>query len=318
MNKNEIIKVLERCNSTILNFPSRGPWGDYKYRGNCSGYIPGFFIWKFGAKNIAEIFAGSGTTSDFCKDFGVNYKGIDLNPNPVRGNIVSMDIMDDSVDLPDEFYNADMCFLHPPYPSINLVRYAGNMYKADEGIIARDIQEMDYKTGMAAVNHAVMRGYNALPRGSYEVVLMGEIHSKGQFHSMFSDLVKPQGFLQSYVKMQYNCTSNRGPMRIASDKMPTGHEMIAVFKKPSGYEIAYLIPREYKTDIRDCKMATWKDVVHNVMNNLGGEATLSEIYDKIEGHKKCETNPTWKATVRQTLQFGPYKNVSKGVWALAA
>lgn len=317
MKKSEIIKVLESCDSTILNFPSRGPWGDWKYRGNCSGYIPGFFIWKFGAQNVTEIFAGSGTTSDFCKDFGVNYKGIDLNPNPVRQNIISMDILDDSVDLPNEFYEADMCFLHPPYPSINGIHYSNSMWKDTKGVAGADIQEMDYVQGMKAVNHAVMRGYNALPKGSYEVVLMGEIHSRGQFHSMFSDLVKPKGFLQSYIKMQYNCTSNRGPMRIASDKMPTGHEMIAVFKKPSGYEIAFLVPKEYSFDIRDSKMATWKDIVASVVNNLGGKASLEEIYSQIEGHKRCDTCPTWKATVRKTLQMGNYNRISEGVWAAA-
>ncbi len=317
MRKEEIIRILEQCDGTILDFPSRGPWGDYKYRGNCSGFVPGFFIYKLGAKNVTEIFAGSGTTSDFCKDFGVNYLGIDLNPNPVRKDIISMNILDDSVDLPDEFYQADMCFLHPPYPSINHVHYSNAMWKDTANVASFDIQEMNYEQGMAAVNHAVMRGYNALPKGSYEVILMGEIHSKGQFHSMFSDLVKPQGFHQAYIKKQYNCTSNRGKMRISGDKVKTAHEMIAVFKKPSGYEIAYLVPREYRLDIRDSQMATWKDVVFNVLNNLGGEASLPEIYAKIEGHKKCETCPTWKATVRKTLQFGPYRNVATGVWAVA-
>lgn len=317
MRKEDIIKVLEKADNTILSFEQRGPWGDWKYRGNCSGYIPGFFIWKFGAKNVAEIFAGSGTTSDFCKDFGVNYCGIDLNPNPVRKDIVAMNILDDSVDLPDAFYNADLCFLHPPYPAINKVRYSNNMWKDTAGVASQDIQEMDYEKGMMAVNHAVIRGYNALPKGSYEVVLMGEIHSKGQFHSMFSDIVKPAGFHQAYIKEQFNCTSNRGNVRISGDKVKTGHEMIMVIKKPSGYELAYVIPREFKVDIRDAKMTTWKDVVYKVVEELGGKATLSEIYEQIEGHKKCDTCPTWKATVRKTLQFGPYRHVDTGVWAVA-
>ena len=36
---------------------------------------------------MAEVFAGSGTTYDVCKDMNVAYTGIDLNPNPPRNGI---------------------------------------------------------------------------------------------------------------------------------------------------------------------------------------------------------------------------------------
>ena len=36
MKKEEIIKVLQQQDSTVLSFPDRGPWGSNKYRGNCS------------------------------------------------------------------------------------------------------------------------------------------------------------------------------------------------------------------------------------------------------------------------------------------
>ena len=78
MNKEDIIKELKKHDSTVLSFPDRGPWGDSSYRGNCSGWIPAYFIWKYGAKNVAEIFAGSGTTLDVCRDMGCTYTGIDL------------------------------------------------------------------------------------------------------------------------------------------------------------------------------------------------------------------------------------------------
>lgn len=63
---------------------------------------------------------------------------------------------------------------------------------------------------------------------------------------------------------------------------------------------------------------TWKDLVQEVLQSLGGEAHLSAIYSEIEGHKKTATNPTWQATVRRTLQqysvFEPRE--ARGVWAL--
>ena len=53
MKKEEIIKVLQQQDSTVLSFPDRGPWGSNKYRGNCSGYIQAFLIWKYRITKMA-------------------------------------------------------------------------------------------------------------------------------------------------------------------------------------------------------------------------------------------------------------------------
>ena len=116
MDKNTILAELERHTDTVLSFPNRGPWGDSRYRGNCSGWIPAFFINKYKVQKLAEVFAGSGTTYDVCKDMGVQYVGIDLNPNPTRDGIIAMDILDDTVDLPNGFYDADMVFFASAIP----------------------------------------------------------------------------------------------------------------------------------------------------------------------------------------------------------
>jgi hypothetical protein len=171
---------------------------------------------------------------------------------------------------------------------------------------------------MKAVNHAIIRAYNALSPGSYEVILVGEIRSKGEYRSMMADLVRPTALHQTFVKLQHNCVSDRsGNVYSRSDRALTGHEMIAVFKKPSGYEMAFIVPKEYRLDIRDSVQATWKDVVAAVMNKLG-EATLDQIYAEVENNKKAQFNPNWKAKVRQTLQFGHYRNSNRGTWAIAA
>ena len=52
MNRNEIIARLMENDSTVLSFPDRGPWGDQKYRGNCSGWYQAFLIWKYKSKNL--------------------------------------------------------------------------------------------------------------------------------------------------------------------------------------------------------------------------------------------------------------------------
>ena len=99
MEKEEIIKELMKNDSSVLSFPQRGPWGDSRYRGNCSGYIQAYLIWKYQVQKLAELFAGSGTGSDVAKDMGISYIGADLNPNPVRPDILVVDaIKDDDVD----------------------------------------------------------------------------------------------------------------------------------------------------------------------------------------------------------------------------
>ena len=321
MNKTEILAELAKHTDTVLSFPNRGPWGDSHYRGNCSGWIPAFFINMYKVKKLAEVFAGSGTTYDVCKDMGVRYVGIDLNPNPTRDKIVSMDILDDSIELPDGFYDADMVFLHPPYPSINDVRYAGRMWKDTDGTrVLRDIQAMSFEKGMEGVNHALLRAYNAMPAGSYEVCLVGEIRSKGQYRSMMQNLAIPGILHQTFIKLQHNTVSGRRSYS-NSDFALTGHEMIAVIKKPSGYELAFVMPKRYAMDIRDSKMATWKDVVMSVIRNLGSVITNDAIYDAIESHSKAKANANWKAKVRQTLQrleaSGLVNHIATGKWCVA-
>ena len=79
MNKNDIIARLEQNNSTLLSFPDRNSdWGESSYRGNCTGWIHAFLIWKYKVKKLAELFAGSGTGSDVARDMGINYIGAHL------------------------------------------------------------------------------------------------------------------------------------------------------------------------------------------------------------------------------------------------
>jgi len=47
---------------------------------------------------------------------------------------------------------------------------------------------------------------------------------------------------------------------------------------------------------------TWKDVVREALSSLGGQAHLSQINDRIEGHPKTATNPTWRDTVRRVVR----------------
>ena len=79
MTRKEIEEILRKNDSTVLSYKDRGPWGNSKYRGNCSGYVQAFLIRKYQVERFAELFAGSGTGYDVCQDMGVGYFGADLN-----------------------------------------------------------------------------------------------------------------------------------------------------------------------------------------------------------------------------------------------
>ncbi len=306
--KNILSEVRKQMSSTVISYEKRDPdshkWGNPKYNGNCSGKVPLGFIDKFGAKSVAELYAGSGTLSDVCKDYGIPYCGIDLNPNPVRSDIISMDILDMEQELPEFFHEADMCFSHPPYPGINHVKYAGSAWKDTIGNLAfRDIQNMPFEKGMEMINLSTMRAYAALHPGAFMVLLVGEIRSHGKYFSMYQHLALPGEVFQSYVKLQHNTWSGRQSYSgNANYRAMTGHEMIAVIKKPSGYEICYVLPHTVVMDIRDSIDATWMDVIMMVAHNLHNEFTYQEVADQIRGHKKAANNKHLEEKIRQILQ----------------
>lgn len=116
MRKEDILSYVEtNASGTVLSFPERGPWGDSNYRGNFSGWIPAAIINRYECQSVSEIFAGSGTTSDLCKDLQIPYVGIDLNPNPVRENIFAMDILDENAELPVERHKSSWKIRYSKY-----------------------------------------------------------------------------------------------------------------------------------------------------------------------------------------------------------
>ena len=49
---------------SVVSYPNRGPWGDSKYRGNCSGHLVKDLILRFGCKSVFDPAEGSGTVRD--------------------------------------------------------------------------------------------------------------------------------------------------------------------------------------------------------------------------------------------------------------
>ena len=314
MTREEIFKVVSQNDSTVLSYKDRGPWGDNRYRGNCSGWIHAFLCWKYKVQKLAELFAGSGTGSDVAKDLGVTYIGADLNPNPVRSNILTVDAISDEV--PIEFMDADFLFMHPPYGAEIKIPYAGSMWKDPTGELSKkDLGQMKWDVFMAELNKVVMKYYSAMAYGSRMGILMGDVRRNG-LHSMLTDIVKPGELDQIIIKMQHNTCSERANASYSTKNfVPLVHEYLLVLKKNGLIGIRYQIPVKREKDVRDMNSPSWRDVVYSCLKEKGAKS-LSEIYQMIDGHEKAKKNPHWKEKIRQVLQMNPcFRNEALGVWS---
>jgi hypothetical protein len=67
-------------------------------------------------------------------------------------------------------------------------------------------------------------------------------------------------------------------------------------------------------------LATWKDLVQQAITDLGGQAHLHQINERIAGHPKTRTNPTWKDTIRRVVRqysiFEPVPPQRSGIYRL--
>lgn len=315
MTRQEIEAELQKHDGTLLSFPQRGPWGCNKYRGNCSGWIQAFLIWKYKIQRFAELFSGSGTGYDVCKDMNIPYIGADLNPTPQRPGILQVNALTD--DVPELFSQADMIFMHPPYGAEIKIPYAGSMYPDPTGELSKaDLGQKCWDVFMNELNQIIMKYYSAMKPGAYMGVLMGDVR-RGGFHSMFTDIVKPGQMEQIYIKGQHNCVSD-GRAYASRNFAPIEHEFLMVLKKVEALMVSFQLPLRKELDIRDSKTATWRDVVAAVLRKAGRAMHLSEIYEAIKGHAKCLTNSNWEAKIRQVLQqfTSLFKHIDNGVWAI--
>ena len=301
---------------SIISFPERGDrWGSSKYRGNCSGYVQKTLFEQFRSKEVTDPMAGSYTTRDVANDMGIISHCYDLSMgfNAIRDEI------------PDEACGSDTWFWHPPYSEIIGIPYAGSMW--DDKAFQRkfgydpnpyDLGQMPWPQFVKAMNFCLMKFYSAMETGARICVLMGDIKRKGVCYSMLKEIAMPGVLENIVIKAQHNCVSDRKTYS-NQNFIPIVHEYIMILKKVSPYQLDFKFTDTKQLDIRDSRNATWRDVVHAVLNKCGGKASLTDIYREVEGHRKCNENPHWREKIRQVLQCSScFTSDQRGVWQIAA
>ena len=207
---------------SIEFYPSRGPWGDSRYRGNCSGWLVKDLILRFGSRSVFDPAEGSGTVREVVtglnqyKRLAIEYEGRDLKDG--------WDIL--SGPLPGRFF--DLVWYHPPYWDI--IRYSDN--PADLSACPT-LEEFELR-----LHRSVERLYQVLKPGGVLAVLIGDKRKNGRYYPLLRSLLNGDslGELKSIIiKVQHNCHSDGKSYQSTNPFLiPIRHEYCLVFQKTGG------------------------------------------------------------------------------------
>lgn len=291
-------------NSSICSYPGRGPYGDSKYRGNCTGYIVKDFIESY-MKNpnglVIDPSVGGGSSEDVAKELGVRFIGTDLH----RGfNLLTDDLRDH---IGEE---AHLAWWHPPY--WDMIQYSGNMWgDANKW----DMSHMNLKDFVEALELAVMNIHDACEKGGHYGILMGNLRREGRYYNLSSlvERVAPGRLVDEIIKVQHNCVSDRRQYK--GKVIRIAHEKLLVFRREGAPSLVFLMETQRRA--MNMVATTWRAAVRRVLQ--GGTMDLSEIYEQVKPFAEQRQNNHWQAKVRQVLQDERYFNrVETGVYALAS
>lgn len=290
-------------NSTIVSYPDRdNRYGNNKYRGNCSGLLIKDLLEFYKPKKVFDPMTGSGTTKDVCKELGIENLCLDLNP--AWGGF---DALND--EIPE---SSDFIFWHPPYHDI--IKYSGNMYGQPD---VRDLSRCKtYAEFIKKLDKVQAKLLTSLRKNGRIAILVGDIKKKSLLFSMQRDMSWFGAPEQIILKLQNNCWSDN--QNYNGKFIPIKHEYLLIFKRSDCYVLPAKVTKQVQIDLRQSTKITWRDVVLAALESLGGQATLSQLYKEIEGHKKTETNNAWKEKIRQVVRsYKDFKRTGEGEYALA-
>ena len=295
--------------TSVVSYPERGQGGNNRYRGNCSPKLIEDLITHFRPHEVCDYMCGSNTTADAAHAMGIVSHTYDLHSG--------FDLLHTDIQERPEFI-----FWHPPYWDI--IQYSDVMYRASDvqeryGYDPRlfDLSRIPTWEGFVqAMNYCMMKQFCALEQGGRMAVLVGDIKKKGRLFSMLFELTKPGVLENVIIKTQHNCMSDQ---RVYSGRfIPIVHEYVLLLRKDAPLVVPMLMTYRITGDVRDMPGATWRDIIAGVLEECHGRASLEEIYQRVEGHKRAQSQQWWKEKVRQTLQINPQtlEHTGRGMWRL--
>jgi len=299
---------------SVLSFPDRGPWGDNKYRGNCSGHIYRHLFAQLQPRTFVDPMVGSGTSVEVATELGIEALGLDLHSgfNALRDPIRER--------LPRHWADgADLVFSHPAYHT--MIRYSGNVWGAephpDDLSQCRSVDEFYEKLTQAILNQR-----DATRPGGVYGFLLGDLRQQGQYFALASDMQAylPRRELRAIqIKAQHNTWSGGqayGRLRFGRIE----HEYIVLYERLTGGVYACLAAAVQQQ--RQVAGGTWRAIVRHAIQALGKtQFTVQEVYRVVfdTAPERVSSNVHWEAKVRQTIQALPeLQGQGQGHWTVAA
>ncbi len=192
----------------------RGPYGHWKYRGNCGGYLIRDLIRYYRAQSVLDCFSGSGTCSDVCKELGIRHTAFDIRHGQDAADPASY----------THLKPVDFVWQHPPYWS--MIRYNDD---------PRCLSNAPSLEAFLDRMQTVLRLSNSVltPRGKIAVLIGGFSH-KGRYQPLPQLLVERairEGLWPActeIIRFQYGNTSSKKSYR--SSFIPGLHDTCFVFQ----------------------------------------------------------------------------------------
>lgn len=194
--------------TSVVSYADRGPWGDNRYPGNCSGYLLIDLIATFQPRSVLDPMEGSGTSREVCADMQVPYTGYDLQSgtdslrDPIEGRF-------------------DLVFWHPPYHDMK-------RYSNDE----RDMSAApDVPRFLSLLRHGYERFFGMLAPGGRLAILMGDMRRRGRYEPLTMDVARlDRAHLEGIIiKIQHNVSSNT--IRYTGPFVPILHETLTIYRR---------------------------------------------------------------------------------------
>lgn len=207
----------EMC--SVVSYVDRGPWGDSKYRGNCTGHLVKDLILRFDSKSVFDPAEGGGTVRDVVRGINtylkreIRYEGRDLNQD--------WDFLTGR--LPENRF--DLVFYHPPYWDI--IKYSNNPKDLSNCATLNDFE--------LKLNGSVQRLFRVVKPNGIMAVLIGDKRRTGNYYALMRTLLmnKDIGQLKAVIiKIQHHCRSDR--MFYGANNpflIPIKHEYCLIFQK---------------------------------------------------------------------------------------
>ena len=109
-----------------------------------------------------------------------------------------------------------------------------------------------------------------------------------------------------------NCNSDN--KRYAKPFIPVVCEYLLLFHKEDIFIIPFskTLSSVFDAQKKDDVSLTWHHLVRMTMESLGGNASLSTLYERLAAHPKSKKNPHYKDRIRATLHEHHDQYVSEG------